>query len=789
MSTSIDPEQRASRLHARNCLALYSLISVSLLAAGQDAGFNRWDTVPVWGINGQVLDNPWTGGLTAPQFSMADLDGDGVQDVFIFDRSGNRVLPFQGCVSDVPESPLVYRHRPDWRQAFPDNIRNWALLRDADCDGIPDLFVNSQSGVRIWSGSLGAGLVQYIDPPTSNVIANWDFGSGDQLLPMVCLSTDIPALGDFDGDGDLDMVTWTETSSTLYSYTGRGATPGSTGCGDTLVWDVTNRCFGMLDEASEDNTVFIGEAHECDFNMANPRFEGGGVLEAQAMRHAGGTVAMLDLDGDGHRDLLLGDVSYNQFVSCYMTDATDGQDSTMTTSESWPADLGAEDTLDVQRFPAAFHEDVDQDGVRDLIVAPNATFEIDGRHGAWWYRNAGSDAAPVWTLATRAWLQEGMIDVGRGAYPAFTDFDGDGLTDMVVANKERYLGPGNTPALLARFRNVGSAGAPAFAQLDTNWLGLPDYGLESVVLAFGDLDGDGDEDLVVGDELGNLHLWENGAGSGAAMALNLVEAAMVDDNGTAIDVGQFAAPELYDLDGDGDLDLLVGEKNGNVNLYENTGSSTAAVFSLVAANAGQVMADNLLGINGFAIPAIWPTDTGLVLVLGNELGRMQLYVCPDNPIAAADVPWFETTSEWLGFYEGEFAAPALADLDGDGATDLAVGVRDGGVVLMHGNTTEAAIRGCSAVVDAVTERPSPQNLWHPAPNPLGRGEPMKVPFDGLAVYDLSGRPMGVLTARGGHVIWPDHWPEGTFLVVPRNVNATGASSIGKGARRLVVMDR
>ena len=42
-------------------------------------------------------------------------------------------------------------------------------------------------------------------------------------------------------------------------------------------------------------------------------------------------------------------------------------------------------------------------------------------------------------------MQDGMIDLGRGAYPVLYDVDSDGLIDLVATNKENYHGAGSTP--------------------------------------------------------------------------------------------------------------------------------------------------------------------------------------------------------------------------------------------------------------------------------------------------------------------------------------------------------
>jgi hypothetical protein len=89
---------------------------------------------------------------------------------------------------------------------------------------------------------------------------------------------------------------------------------------------------------------------------------------------------------------------------------------------------------------------------------------------------------------------------------------------------------------------------------------------------FGDIDHDGDLDMVVGDWDGKLYFYRN---VGSAMRPEYVAVEGRKSPFDGIDVGQHAAPVLVDLDGDGDLDLIVGENKGQLFFYNNSGGSVA----------------------------------------------------------------------------------------------------------------------------------------------------------------------------------------------------------------------
>ena len=708
-----------------------------------------WDVTLTEGL----LSNPWVGGLTAPQWSPFDADLDGDEDLFAFDRDGSRLLLFERVTSEGnAEGDFVVRW--DWVQGWPDMV-DWCLLRDYNCDGKPDIFTSHQNGIRVFTNVTEPGEGPSFDPNPITLVATFDLvGSAPSELPVICLGMDLPAILDHDDDGDLDIITFTETATTLYRF--QGQTP----CGLDL--QCTNRCYGMLAEAAENNALFIGDEFECSFNVEDPGMPVVGLAERTGL-HAGGAITSLQLEPGGPKDLLISDVTYPQTLGIVLETTASSLDSATFVDPAFPASLYGDQAVDLPRFPAAYHIDVDQDGIRDLLFSPNTPLETNDDESVHFYRNTGTEDAPSWSFETDNYLQGRMIDLGRGAYPSFHDFDGDGLLDLAVANKERYEGIDQTPAAVAVFRNEGTASAPSFVLVDLDWIALSDFQIESPYPAFGDLDGDGDLDVLVGDELGRIHAYTNVAEPGAWPEFTLAALSIPDaETGEAIDVGQFATPQLVDMDGDGDLDMVVGEKNGTLTLFERNslGEWSKYTSPTNGDNWGNIAVDNLLGINGYSVPALTPTEEGLRVFVANETGTVQ-----DFGLASED--WDAVLEEEneavFGPRQGFRCAAALADVDGDGLLDALLGLQNGGL-LAYGSSTDSTVVDAAPLVE-------PSQPWRVMPNPGHEALRWEsgMPWSGrLDVWNMAGQHVASVpvnqASRG--VVDTEGWAPGTYVIRP-----------------------
>ena len=287
------------------------------------------------------------------------------------------------------------------------------------------------------------------------------------------------------------------------------------------------------------------------------------------------TTTLVDLDGDGDLDAVVGEYAgnLNYFENTGSALAPSFVERTAAANPFTGFETGGNST--------PTFADLDNDGDLDAVVG-----EFDGSLN--YFENTGTALAPVFALRTGTANPFNVFDVGFHSNPTFADLDGDGDLDALVGE-----GDGN----LNYFENTGSASAPAFTLRTAalNPFDGIDVGFDSAP-TFADLDGDGDLDLVAGGYDGALKYFEN-TGTASAPVFTQRTGAANPFNG--IDIGIYSTPALADLDGDGDLDIVVGKYLGTLNYFENTPSSGATITVVVTPETdtltGSESADTLVG--------------------------------------------------------------------------------------------------------------------------------------------------------------------------------------------------
>ncbi|MFC5412352.1 FG-GAP-like repeat-containing protein [Larkinella bovis] len=686
-------------------------------------------------IAGRTLTNPWAGGMNGAQYSTIHLNTDDKPDLAVYDRQTNRVVTF--VAEKQADNQYVWRHAPQYEEQFPAiTYGTWMLLVDYDHDGRKDLFTHTNGGLRILQNTGSNGKLSW------KTIADPVYHEGlSGTLNLYINSVDIPAILDVDNDGDIDILTYDINGGTANLFQNMSVERKNDPNG--LDFKRIGFCWGSFrsgDECDEFifglDCVYVGNGAETGGNNAGAR-----------VKHNGNSMLVIDLNGDGNKDLLTAHVTC-QHLSMLTNSGGNGASARFSTfTNRFPATTPV--SFDI--FPAVYSEDLDFDGIKDLVASPNVYVNegnlIDFRASNWFYRNAGTDKLPNFQYMTRSFLQEDMIDLGEGATPVLVDLDGDGDMDLLVGNTG-IRGDKGLRASIAHFENTGTKSKPAFELRTTDYLKLSEqFQLTDLKLALADIDGNNSYDLVfTGNSINRapeIRYILNQGQRGAAFQL---DATKVQQIPTPDRLGIIDMLTWYDVDRDGKTDLLIGKQSGSIEYHRNTGTPAAPRYQLQQQNYGQITV--IPGSTGPSIVvADFNGDQRPELLTGTRDGIMKLYQLPDQPgdkmtLLDSTLVINELTQTSDNAIPGGNLALTAADLNDDGLADVLIGTSAGGVRYLRNTSEKVVITG--------HEEEEMKRPWV-FPSPTDRFLRVKSPSKGVVqVLNLHGQPVTARTAVPAH---------------------------------------
>ena len=610
-------------------------------------------------IDGAELEIPFLGGFNKPNPQFVDWNEDGLTDLFVRDQDGRLQYFLNSGSADEPNFEFQTK-------AFQNlDVGQWFTFFDYDHDDDIDLMASPQSpDVTLFenvSDSLILAVSQLLDDSSVAV-------HGGQIV--------IPTIADIDADGWEDLFVGGVSGAVTY-YRNLGLTDG------LPVYHLETNSF-------EDILIVW--------------------VPGRDDRHGANALEFYDIDDDEDLDLFWGD--YYQpglfFLENFGTSSDpDIPDSLMI--DSYPQN----EPVSSAGFNVPRLIDLNSDGAAELFVGvQSGIYGTDFVDNFWYY---DMTVEGDFGLVTKNYFEQ--IDLISGTIPTLADMDSDGDLDLFIGNEFDASNSGWKGDVYF-FENIGSAVSPQFELVNSSYF---DEGMgNNMAPAFGDLDGDGDFDALVGDYNGEISFFLN---VGSPTEPNF----SYQGKFLEIDLAGRATPALGDVEGDGDLDLYVGDKNGSVHVWSNEGDPANYNFMKIS---DDLFPGEDLGLEIALELADFDNDGDLDLLIGNQSGELYLA----NP-SGSELHQLEQLP-----HSGLNLAPTIGDMDSDGKMDLIVGSNEGG--LQYFSVEEQSVVNNE-------DFPIMTRLVSCYPNPFNNTAIFQlssdVPADSrLIIYDILGRQVDLI---------------------------------------------
>ena len=462
--------------------------------------FDFTQNVPQVIINNEEINNGFLGGLNYAITRWVDWDNDNDSDLFVLDEDGHiRYYENTGSNSETQFNIV------DTNFLGINNI-TWFYIGDFDNDNDFDIvteYPQNPSYISYYTNNDG-------EFTNLNLLQN---ENGSYVLGQ---QGAIPTFCDIDNDNDLDFFA-VNLIGTVSFYENVGI--------------------------SDDKPIF---------NFITSDWEDISIVGQ--FRHGANAINFIDLDNDQDFELVWGDYYQPSLYVIWNLGTPNSPDmDNINFSTYFPED----DPINTAGRNMPSFTDIDADGDQDLFVTVlGGTGGIQLMDNFYFYENIGRQEESSYLFKTDDFFN--TIDYLSDTSPTLVDIDSDGDLDLFVGQKfTTDSSPFN--GRIKFFLNIGNSQNPIFSLYDEEFLGA-DLGTD-LCPHFGDIDMDGDFDLLIGTYSGDVKIFEN-IGNKYEHEFIYHSAIQTDSN------FWFSVPALYDIDSDSDLDIVLGNIYGNLRLYK-----------------------------------------------------------------------------------------------------------------------------------------------------------------------------------------------------------------------------
>ncbi len=504
-------------------------------------------------IDEKIYDKPFLGGFNKPKIQWLDWDNDNDDDLFLLDENGSIKLFINNSVEGEVEFDL-----------FDTNFLNlkgisWFFIGDFDNDNSYEIITQDINDIN---------QSIYYDVQ-NNVLIEIGTLYDNQMAPIESDPVMFPTFIDIDNDGDLDFFTG-NLIGTITFY-------------ENIGFSVDRPQFDLV-------TTFWEELY---------------IVGPSTQRHGASAINFIDIDNDLDYDLAWGDFfQQSLYIIINIGDSQNPNMDNINIINQYPSNSPVLSAgLNMPSFT-----DIDNDSDKDLFVTV-----LSGAYGYqlinnFYYYNYENGQ---YNLQTQEFIQ--TLDLFSDIYPDLVDIDSDGDLDLFVGTASD-LSEFPISGKIKFYENIGNDldGEPIWNLVDDDFLGSNlGYNLS---LDFGDIDLDGDYDIVLGDYNGIVNLYLNNGNENQPFF-------EFHEQIEQIDLSGYTIPKLVDIDLDLDLDLFIGQSTGNISFYENIGTNQVYEFIFITDNYQNIQANFRSSLEFLDLD----NDQDLDLILGTQYDNIIYY--------------------------------------------------------------------------------------------------------------------------------------------------------------------